>query len=512
MPIRSGDPVIAGVNARLRTRLGLDRYQRYFAAEGALRIDGARLDVRVPSQMLAGVYDRQFKHLLLEAMREETGRADWAVRFIVDPAAATAATRNEDATARAAAPAPAPAAPPRKRTAVSAPARYDLADFIVGACNHVAHQAALRLVESPDALASGSPLLIIGPCGMGKTHLLQAAVRAGAIRHGAAQARYVSAEAFSHEFSHAVRNNKAETFRKAYRHLDLLCIDDLDALSTKPKTQVELQHVIDAIRHRGGRVAAAAREHPKRIAGLNEALISRLCAGMTARVDNPDASTLRKMLRTLAQRRQLLIDDSALEALSQSALRAGGTPGAPAPCSVRELEGLLTKVQAVHTVLAQLSGEAIDPTRPIGILSVSAALERSSVDALAHRAPPLLSPLTGKVVPRPVRIVAVIQLVCMKLGVSEADLRGRSRQDRLVLARTLTAFLSKRLTTMSYPEIARAMGRPNHSTIITACQRMTRQIESGATVALHPTGPHEPISALVERLSEQLQADARGTR
>jgi chromosomal replication initiator protein len=108
-----------------------------------------------------------------------------------------------------------------------------------------------------------------------------------------------------------------------------------------------------------------------------------------------------------------------------------------------------------------------------------------------------------------VRIASVIQLVCAKLAVSDADLRGRSRQEKLVLARTLTAYLSKRLTTMSYPEIARAMGRPNHSTIITACQRMARQIENGATVALSLSGPHEPLGALCDRLSEQLLAEAR---
>lgn len=502
------DRVLMGVATRLKARLGPERYARYFASPGALRVEGTRLDVRVASPMLAGVYDRQFRQLLLDAMREETGKADWSVRFVVDAAASAAAAVNERATA-AASQALAPAAPAARKK--PAPLRYELGDFIVGACNHVAHQAAMRLVESGEAITSGSPLFLLGPCGMGKSHLLQAIARSGASRLGAGAVKYVTAEAFSLEFSHAVRNGKAEAFKKAYRGLDLLCIDDIDTLATKPKTQIELQHVIDAIRHRGGKIATAGRDHPKRIGGLAEALVSRLCAGMVARIEHPDPATLRKMLRTLAQRRGLLIEDAALEALSQSALRPTGQPGGPAVggASVRELEGLLTKVQAVHAVLAQLAGEPADPGRPIGVMSVSAAMDRGGLGATPGRGAPLLSPTTGKVVPRPVRIASVIQLVCAKLAVSDADLRGRSRQEKLVLARTLTAYLSKRLTTMSYPEIARAMGRPNHSTIITACQRMARQIENGATVALSLSGPHEPLGALCDRLSEQLLAEAR---
>ncbi len=317
----------------------------------------------------------------------------------------------------------------------------------------------------------------------------------------------MTAEAFSHEFSYAVRNNKGEAFRKTYRSLELLCVDDLDTLATKPKTQAELVQVIDAIRARGGRVAASGRDHPKRIVGLHEALASRLCAGMTAKMEHPDPGTLRRLVRTLAQRRGLVIDDAALEALSQSALRPGS--GGLHGVSVREIEGLLTKVQAVHSVLAQLSGQAIDPTRPIGVLSVNAALDRGAGSGVLGRASaPLLSPLTGKVLPRPIRIQAVMHLVCARLGVSEADLRGRSRQERLVLARTLTAHLAKRLTTMSYPEIARAMGRPNHSTIITACQRMARQIEQGQSVGVLPGSPHEPLASLCDRLAEELMNDA----
>lgn len=520
----SSAQTLAALGARLVHRLGPDKFQRYLA--GALRLHEGRLDVHVSSAMQVGVYDKHFKAVLLEALAEVTGHPGAHVQFVVDhdaprppaalpaspvgaqPASAstpTLAPGSAPGSAPTSAPSAAPAGPPPRRR--PAPLRYALPDFIVGPCNHVAHQAAIRLLEAHDALSSGSPLFISGPCGMGKTHLLQGLARAAGARLGAHLCKYITAEAFSHEFSGAVRTNKGETFRRTYRSLELLCIDDLDTLATKPKTQAELVQVIDAIRARGGRVAASGRDHPKRILGLHEALASRLCAGMIARMDFPDPGTLRRLLRTLAQRRGLLIDDAALEALAQASLRPGGASAHAV--SVREIEGLLTKVQAVHSVLANLSGQSLDPARPIGVLSVNAALDRGSGPALLGRtSAPLLSPLTGKVLPRPIRIQSVMHLVCARLGVSEADLRGRSRQERLVLARTLTAHLAKRLTTMSYPEIARAMGRPNHSTIITACQRMTRQIEQGQSVAIMPGSPHEPLAGLCDRLADELLNEA----
>ncbi|MGH7131127.1 MAG: DnaA ATPase domain-containing protein [Phycisphaerales bacterium] len=463
---------------RLREELGHERFERYFDGGDALRLEDRALRVRVSSPVVAGLLDRRFKDSLRDAARHHTGQADLQVHFEIDTHAVAQAAAVTAARASAPAAKARPVPPPV--------ARHRLEQFVAGTCNRLALEAVRRIADTT-AASTHSTLFLHGPCGTGKTHLLVGAV-AWAQAQGRS-ARYVTAEALANEFIGAVRNKRVETFRRAYRGLDLICIDDVQALGNKPATQTELQHTLDAIIRRGGRVALAGPVHPRLERSLNEALSSRLLAGMVAGVQLPDAETTRHIVRSLCAVRGLSIDGAAEMAILAKAR----------DLSVRELEGLVTKVEAVHRLLGHSSRAGGDPRNAasIGMLAVARALHDGS-----QGGPGVAGP--GMAVQRPVRADEIIARVCEHLDVQSDELRGNGRHPRVVLSRALITHLCRQLTTMSYPEIARAIGRPNHSTVITAHQRLARQMGEKLVVDLGPQRGSIALTELAAGLSQQI--------
>jgi chromosomal replication initiator protein len=467
---------------RLRQHLGQERFERYFDGGAALDLVESELVVRVPSAVVAGLLDRRFKDALRDAVMAETGRADASVRFAINASssagAATATTGVAPATVGSGTIISAPGAARVMRPRVTGPAvlRHRLDQFVIGACNRLAFEATRRLADAA-AATTHNTLFIHGPCGTGKTHLLVGAVVAAQAQ--GRQARYVTGESLANEFISSVRNKKADGFRKTYRALDLLCIDDVQALGGKPATQTELQHTIDAILRRGGRVALAGPVHPRLEQALSDALGSRLLAGMVAGLSHPDAETAKQLVRSQCVVRGLTIDPAAEAAIVVKAR----------DCSVRELEGIVTKVEAVHRLL----GGATRAGTGIGMMAVTRALQDGQAG----------TPRVGGV-QRPVRGEEIISRVCEHLDVQAEELRANGRHPRVVLARAVITHLCRKLTTMSYPEIARSLGRPNHSTVITAHQRLARQLEAKQVFDLGPHRGPVALTDLCESLSQQI--------
>jgi len=473
---------------RLVRAMGAESYQRYFERAARLDLGPGGLQVSVPSRFMAELLGRRFGDVLRDVARAHTG-ADVEVSFRVDAEApaerssgASAGRRDRSISAPAPAdPAPEAAPPVRaRRRAIATPSSwYSLDDFVVGSSNRLAYEAAVRIAEDTGAAASKlSPLFIHGACGVGKTHLLQGIARRFKERNPGAVVRYITGEAFTNEFIAAVREGRAgvggqgggagDRFRRAYRNVDLLCIDDVHFLANKQATQTELLHTFDAIGTGGARVVLASDGHPRQIRRFSDALVSRFLSGMVVRLEPPERALRERIIRLFADRRGLPIDDAGVRAIADHAeIAAVGAPGAP-EVSVRELEGLVTRVEAVWRLLLQ-SGASNEATTSIGRIVVEQAL--GAAPGGEGGAPRRL--------PRPIRVDHIIATVCQALGIVGTDFAGRGRHPRVVLARAVVVVLARRLTTASFPEIARAMGRPNHSTVITAYQRLMKQIEAG---------------------------------
>jgi chromosomal replication initiator protein len=469
---------------RVSREVGAEGYRRYFEHQTRVNVDGSRVQVTVPTGFVADLLGRKYGDSLRRAAGAELGAERVEVSFRIDRGAFVeihAPGRVEPA--RAARPAFNGIAKSGKGTD---PLRYRLDDFEVGEANRLAHAAAATLAgrECPRA---ASPLFLHGPCGVGKTHLLQAV--AGSVRElGIGQVVYTTAEAFTNDYIMAVQGNKLPAFRTRFRGVALLCIDDVQFLKNKTGTQRELLHTFDAIDLSGARVMLASDEHPRRVQSLSEALVSRFMAGMVVRIEPPEPDLRARIVSRLAAKRGLVIDPAGAALISSRC-------GSDVP-SVRDIEGILSRIEAMRA----LPGSA-ETGAPVGLVMIRRALGMGESEGSGATRPV-----------RPVRMTLIIEEVCRVLRVEAGELFGKGRHKRVVLARSVCAVLGRSLTTMSYPEIARALGRPNHSTVVTAVQRLQSQVAAAETVAPYLGGDLDVLTAelgglSIEGLIQQIRHD-----
>ncbi len=367
---------------------------------------------------------------------------------------ATGATNNVDMRRRNAAPA---------RTSRVASLRR-LEDFVVGESNRLAYAASQQIGDG--APESPAILFLHGECGVGKTHLIQGLCRRRSERAPNHVIKYVTAEQFTNEYIAAVREGSLEAFRKNLRRVDLLAIDDIHFFANKTATQAEFLHTIDAIDLSGARVALVSDEHPRHIRRFNQSLVSRFLSGMVVKVERPDRATRVALVQRLARERGLDMTSAAEDAV------AGRCAG-----SIREIEGAITRLGAM-VELDGVRGQ-IGPGTVERLLGQEAAAANGSA---------------------PIRLGAILEAVCDRLRVSREDLLGSGRHARTVVARGVVAHLARELTTHSYPEIARALGRDTHSAVHTAAKRLKGMIEADVRIG-HGA---EPVREVVDQLRHDL--------
>ncbi len=451
----------------LRRQLGPQKFSMWFDGSACLeyRERDHRLTVTVPTQFARNWIDRHFGPDLRAAAQEATGD-EVALELRVNsntalapavPAAVDVARVDmppSDGEAHIKPVSPAPNRPLGQKDAY----KHRLSQFVTGPSNQLAYAAAQRAADLHDPTAN-HPVFLHGGCGVGKTHLLQGICAQARQNNPGVKILYLTAEQFTNDFIAAVRGNRLEAFRRRIRRLDLLAIDDVHFLACKEKTQTEFLCCFEENDLAGARIILASDKHPKRISSFSEALVSRCVRGLVVEMTEPDSATRRAVLTELARRRGLVLQPAVLDLLGT---RYDG--------SVREIEGLLSQLHALASLPGR--GKPTTPGRPL-------VVGRELVEQL----PDFNTPIVRK----PVRFSTIVKIVCARLGVEPGQLAGSSRHKFLVLARSLSVYLARELTTMSYPEIAHAMGRKNHSTVITADQRLRRQLRADEPIML-PAG------------------------
>lgn len=465
----------ARFRARLRQEIGDEPYERYFARGVRIGVGADAVEV-IASPFRKAVMAERFLDPIRRAALQASPHAELRLRVDAE------SELVDDATPPGRVP---PTAPRATRRRPRAPARrYRLHDFVRGESNRLAVAAAESLVHA-DNPRSFSPLFIHGGSGLGKTHLAQGAANEYQRLHPAARVRYLTVEAFTNDFVEALRHDGIERFRKSYRGLDMLCLDDVQFLTGKEKTQAELLHTFDALSHDGARVLLASDEHPRQIADLMPALASRFVSGAVVRLDPPDAELRVALASAFASQRGMRIEPEAVRLIAERSgypLDAGG--------SVRELEGIVTQVAAVTSLLPEFLTEG----GVVGVVAVRRALGLSESGAGAAK----------RGASKPVRIAAILEVVSRTLRVDQSEVLGSSRHRRVVLARGMAVYLARELTTHSFPEIARALHRPSHSTIVTADKRTREMVAARAEVRVGPDFDGLHAAELAERLRRDI--------
>jgi chromosomal replication initiator protein len=337
-----------------------------------------------------------------------------------------------------------------------------LEDFIVGACNRVAHAAALSIVEQPDDAVT--PLVFHGPVGVGKTHLLEG-IYAGLKRNAQQRPCYVTAEEFTTRFVHATHQGRMAAFRRHYRDVTALLFDDLHFLANRKATQVEFLHTLDVLVADGRPVVVALDCHPRLADELMPELVDRLLGGAVWGLLPPDAATRFDILRQKAAGAQPPIPEIVLRTLA-NCLRG----------NVRELEGAIHSLRHYAKVLG----------RPIDL-------------ALAREA-------LGELIRHAVRVVTVAEVdaaVCAVLRLTPGTLQSKSRTWAVTHPRMLAVYLCRKHTAATYGEIARHFGAKTHSTAVAAEKKVRLWLDSDA--ALSFGNQTWNVRELLERIERHLQ-------
>ncbi|MFG0256505.1 MAG: DnaA ATPase domain-containing protein [Phycisphaerales bacterium JB043] len=439
----SGSETATRIANRIREHIGDAQYDKYLEDSVSICVDDNQVRVLTPTPFDASWINRRFGSAILDAARHELGIPDCSLRFETDPAHFPGRTTARASMHEEMQRDPSKDVSVRKERRPKNRLRYSLETFEVGNSNRLAH-GAVRALLSDQCDPGLSPLFVHGECGVGKTHLLQGFASAFQQVRPGARVRYVDGESFTNGFVSSLRNNSIETFRRTYRDLDLLCIDDIHFLSNKNATQKEFLHTFNALGLRGATIALASDAHPSVIEAFSKELSSRFLSGMVVRIDAPDEQLREKLVRRMSASRGLVLSDSAVSLVSWHGRE-----------SVRMLESALTRLGAIAS---------IDP--PSGAMDVSYVRR-----ALGEAQRPTHH--------KPIKLDHLVRHVTRELQVELPDVLGRGRHRRVVLARAMASTLARRVTTCSYPEIARALGRPSHSTVVSAVKRLSEQLERG---------------------------------
>ena len=330
-----------------------------------------------------------------------------------------------------------PPADPHKPSALEARLnpKYTFETFVIGSSNRFPHAAAVAVAEAPGK--AYNPLLVYGESGLGKTHLLHAIGHYVRSLYTGARVRYVSSEEFTNEFINAIRDDRQDRFKRRYRDVDVLLIDDIQFLEGKTQTQEEFFHTFNTLHNANKQIVLTSDRPPKRLEALEDRLRNRFEWGLITDVQPPDLETRIAILRKKAAMDRLTAPPDVLEFIASKI-----------QTNIRELEGALIRV----TAFANLNRQEVDMTLAEIVLK----------DLIPEGGEPeITAPL-------------IIAQTAAYFGLSIDELTGPSRGRHLVMARQIAMYLCRELTDLSLPKIGAQFGNRDHTTVMYADRKINQ--------------------------------------
>jgi chromosomal replication initiator protein len=331
------------------------------------------------------------------------------------------------------------AGPPVERRVTANP-RFTFDTFVVGSSNQFAHAAARAVAETPSR--SYNPLFLYGGVGLGKTHLMHAIAGEVLKRNPGANVLYLSAERFLNDLINALRFERMHEFKRRYRELDVLLMDDVQFIAGKDSTQEEFFHTFNALHDAQKQIVLTSDALPKEIPTLEERLRSRFEWGLIADIQPPDLEMKVAIIRKKAAAEKVEVPNDVAMFIA-----------ATVKSNIRELEGRLNRVIA----FSSLTGKP---------LSVELAREtlRDIVGTEEHKAAPS----------------EILKAVASHYGLRVSDMKAKSNAKPVAFPRQVAMYLCRKLTELSYPEIGRLFNDKHHSTVMHSVEKIERMIEDDA--------------------------------
>jgi chromosomal replication initiator protein len=323
--------------------------------------------------------------------------------------------------------------------------RYTFDTFVIGSSNRFAHAASLAIAEAP--ARAYNPLFIWGESGLGKTHLLHAAGNYTQKLFPGMRVKYVSTEEFTNDFINSLRDDRRASFKRTYRDIDVLLVDDIQFIEGKDGIQEEFFHTFNTLHNANKQIVISSDRPPKQLATLEDRLRTRFEWGLITDVQPPELETRIAILRKKAQMDRLEVPDDVLELIASRIER-----------NIRELEGALIRV----TAFASLNKTAID--RSLAEIVLRDLISDSSTMQIST--------------------AAIIAATAEYFETSIEEIRGPGKTRALAQSRQIAMYLCRELTDLSLPKIGQAFGR-DHTTVMYAEKKIRSEMAERREVFDH---------------------------
>jgi chromosomal replication initiator protein len=423
----------------LQVSLSPANFETWLRDTQLVDVDEQRFRIAVPNGFAKDWLETRYRSLISQTLARIVGYSV-QVEFVI-----VAATAGSDASDQPDAPESPPATPQVRLEpgrvggeggSANLNPRYTFGNFIVGSANRLAHAASLSVAERPGH--AYNPLFLYGGVGLGKTHLMHAIGSQVIAKFPRKRVVYATSEKFTNEFITSIQQGKIDEFRARYRRIDLLLIDDIQFIADKERTQEEFFHTFNAIHEDGKQIVLSSDRPPKAILTLEERLRSRFEWGLIADLTAPDLETRIAILRAKAEEGAVPITSDVIEFVARKVVS-----------NIRELEGALNRIVAYASMGAM----------PISIELAQAVL--SNV---------LYNPKKRQVTPE-----RIAKAVSEYYGVHMDQLKGQKRDKAIVTPRQVAMFLMREETDVSLLRIGAELGGRDHSTVLHACDKITRE-------------------------------------
>ena len=417
------------------------------------------LTLTVPSQIARQRIERSYLGMM-EAALEDTGypelsfvieveiddeRPDADLHDVGD--AATVAPGDDSGTDPATG--GSPVDPPR-----SGNNRLTFDSFVIGPSNRFAHAAALSVAETP--ARSYNPLFVYGSAGLGKTHLLQAIAQYIRENYPGYQVRYISTETLLNEFLIAIRNNTQPEFKRRYREIDVLLVDDIQFIEGKEQLQEEFFHTFNTLHDAQRQIVLSSDRPPDAIATLEDRLRSRFKMGLITDIQPPDFETRLAILQKKGEQAGSRVPPDVLNFIATNITY-----------NIRELEGALIRVNAY------------------------AAL--NNAELTVELASEILADTIASTKPRLITSGYIVEQTASMFGLTVEQLKSKSRTRDLVHARQVGMYVCRELTDLSYPQIGKEFGGRDHTTVIHAYEKVSSRMTDRRKT-------YEDVTALIQQI------------
>jgi chromosomal replication initiator protein len=438
-------------------------FATWFKNTNLIKHEGDSLVVGVPNIFIKQQLERKYGDLIAKTL----GKNGVSVNNIEYRIAPHQAGKEKDLRDGGDEPAPVKvAAPPKPDTPAGAGSglghsyrqglneRYTFDNFVVGSSNELAFAACQSVAQKPGS--KYNPLFLYGGVGIGKTHLIQAAGNIIAAKNPDSKVLYISTEQFVQEFVDALRFRKTAAFARHYRSADVLIVDDIQFIAGKEKVQEEFFHTFNALHEANKQIILSADKPPKEIPTLEDRLKSRFTGGMGIDMQIPDFETRCAIVQTKADLHDSELDNEVVEYLATSM-----------HTNIRELEG------ALNQLLAYCEMRGLQPT-----LAIASSLLNVSRSRPKH--------LSAK---------QIIERTARHFQIPLEDLLGPKRDKDIVVPRQVAMYILRNELKLSFPKIAKELGRKDHTTAIHSVDKIDKELRTDSSLRMAVSEIREQLYA-----------------